>query len=211
MGQGLRAPGGRATGRAGGCASRRGMTLLEVILAVLLLGLVTASITSAMTFVHSMQARSVQRLGAYELANRLILLFLDDDRTVNQIRGRPLDYGKYRYRWELTSDRFEMKIKTPEAGSSRPRPQYLDRFVLVDVRVWLADDRPGSNDRPGEMMAELTRLIDPVAARNPDAARRLVAPDRMQKIFEIISGSAPPAPGGSSNRPGSGTSGGGRR
>ena len=188
------------------------MTLLEVVLAVLILGLVTASVASAMAFTLAMESRSAQRLGAYELANRLILLYLDDDRAVKQIEGRPLDYGKFRYRWELNTSRFEMKIKVAEPGSSRPRPQYLDRFTLIDVRVWITEELPGGFDRPGEMMAELTRLMDPFAARNPDAAKRMAAPDKISSLLEILSGGAPsPAPTQGRPQPGRGNGPGGRK
>lgn len=155
----------------------RGMTLLEVVLAVLILGLVTTSITTSLAFVYRQERRDELRLAAHEIGNRLLLQYLDDESVIEQMRGRPLDYGSSRYRWTIDVERVGMRMREAEPGSGRPRAQYKDRFELITVRVWLDSDtargRFAVNDQGPEPLAELSRLLDPGAARNSDAMARL--------------------------------------
>ncbi len=155
----------------------RGMTLLEVVLAVVILGLVTSSIASAMAFVFRSERQADLRLAAHELGNRILLQYLDDESVIDRIKGQPLDYGNSRYRWEIDVERFAMNMKDPAAGSGRPRAQYKDRFELVTVRVWLESDaargRFAAADMGPEPLATLSRTLDPGAARNNDAMMRL--------------------------------------
>lgn len=153
------------------------MTLIEVVVAVLILGLVTAAVAGAMSYTLGQQAYTRVRLGAYEVANRLVIQFLDDDSIVKSIRGKPIDYGNRRYRWDYSVDKVEMKMKPNEPGSNRPTANNLGRFEIVTVRVWLDRDETESLGvgRDAPPLAELSRLLDPIAPRNIDAMNRLAA------------------------------------
>lgn len=198
-----------ASNRAGRLASSRrrrarGVALLEVILAVLILGLVTSSITGALAFVYKQERQADLRLAANEIANRLLLQYLDDETVIDAMRGRPLDYGTSRFRWAIDVQRVGMHMKLAEIGSGRPRSQFNDRFEIVTVQVWLdssvALGRSALNDQDAEPLAELSRLLDPAAARNNDAMSRLGKDtDRVMRLVErmgLFPGGAPPADGG---------------
>lgn len=155
----------------------RGVTLLEVVLSVVILGLITSAISSTLAFVYKQERQDDLRLAANELANRLLLQYLDDETMINRMRGRPLDYGTSRYRWTIDVERVGMRMREAEPGSGRPRAQYKDRFELVTARVWLDSDTArgkfAQNDQGPEPLAELSRLLDPAAPRNFDAMSRL--------------------------------------
>ena len=185
---------------------RRGVTLLEAVLAVILLGLVTASISSSLAFVYTQERQDELRLAAHEIANRLLIQYLDDESVITGMRGRPLDYGTSRFRWTLDIERVSMQMKEHEPGSNRPRAQYKDRFELVTARVWLDSDtvrgRLAQNTQGPEPLAELSRLLDPGAARNQDSMNRLGK--NQQRLMDLVrrmgiipqgSGGAP-SPGG---------------
>ncbi|MBC7771264.1 MAG: type II secretion system protein [Pyrinomonadaceae bacterium] len=178
-----------------------GMTLIEVVVSVLILGLITAAVAGAMSYTLGQQAYSNVRLGAYEVANRLVIQFLDDDSVMKDIRGKPIDYGNRKYRWEYYVEKVEMKMKPNEPGSNRASPNNLGRFELVTVRVWLDRNEVeavgGVKDVPP--LAELSRLLDPIAPRNIDAMNRL-ASDTTRLLEMVprlgITGGAP-SPGNS--------------
>jgi prepilin-type N-terminal cleavage/methylation domain-containing protein len=182
----------------------RGVTLLEVVLAVVILGLVTASISSTLAFVFKQERQDDLRLAAAELANRLLLQYLDDESMIKRMRGRPLDYGSSRFRWTVDVERVGMRMKEVEPGSGRPRAQYQDRFELVTARVWLdSDDARGRfarNDQGDAPLVELSRLLDPGAARNFDAMTRMGKdPGRLMDLvvrMGITQQGGAPAPGG---------------
>jgi hypothetical protein len=184
------------------------MTLLEVVLAVVILGLVTSAIAGAMSFVYRTERQEDLRLASYELANRLILQYLDDESLIARIRGQPLDYGPSRFRWDLSVENFSMHMKDPDPASGRPKAQYKDRFELVTVRVWLlSQDSAGlsiAGEQGPEPLATLSRVLDPAAARNNDAMTRL-GKDQ-QRLLElvqrmrIVQGQSPQGEQGSSQR-----------
>lgn len=170
-------------------ARARGAALLEVVLAVLILGLVTSSISGALAFVYKRERQETLRLAANEIANRLILQYLDDETVIDRMKGRPLDYGVNRFAWNIDVQRVGMHMKLAEIGSGRPRPQFNDRFELVTVQVWLDSSasmgRAAVADQDGAPLAELSRLLDPAAARNSDAMARLGKDtDRVMRLVE---------------------------
>jgi hypothetical protein len=186
------------------------MTLLEVVLAVVLLGLISAAVTGTITFSARMDARADERLSAYEIANRIVLQYLDQ-RTALPDRNLPLQYGRFKFFWECVDEKFEMKIKPPDtSGAARAAPRELDRFERIEVRVWRADDPTGNGIdlRRGEELAHLVRVLDPVAFRNPDAAVRMATPEGIQDMMQRLGGLqrsgdlgiAPAPPSGSTPR-----------
>jgi type II secretory pathway component PulJ len=190
---------------------RRAMTLLEVVLAVLMLGMVAASVSSALAFTLNSDSRAQVRLSAYEVANRVVLQYLDD-RTALPNPAAPIEYGRYRFFWEAVPINVEMRVKAADASSGRSAPRNTNRFEFVTVRVWLAVGTTGRGGslQKGELLAELDRLLDPTAPRNPDAARRMATPngiiDLMKRMGIDSSGDAGHSGGTPGGRtPGSGT------
>src|SRR6185369_4416868 len=106
--------------------ARRGMTMLEVVLAVLVLGLVTVAITSTLSYVVGQRGYNEARLAGYELANRLVIQHLDDESVLESMAGKPLDYANRRFRFDYNVDRVEMKVKQADLSTNRPGPRGLD-------------------------------------------------------------------------------------
>jgi type II secretory pathway pseudopilin PulG len=169
---------------------RRGVTFLEAILGVVLLGLVTASLASAVAFMSNAQTRLERRLNAAELANRLLLQRIDDDQSLPS-QSLPLEYGRDLYHWSMTQER--VRFKTRVAGTDTTQGVVgggvsLDRVQLVTIRVWLAPESGGSRtwdpDVPGIVV---TRLIDPMAFANPDSLQTLIEePGGLERLMNML-------------------------
>jgi len=194
---------------------RRGLTLLEVVLAVVLLAMVAATALSISSAIIGMQIREQRTLAAAELANRLLLQFLDDESTMPS-PSAPLEYGPDRYRWSMSKENVtwrEARTDTASTVQSNSRLS-LDRLTVVRVRVWLGEES-GGDLSPGNGQPEvtLTRMVDPLAAvnRNPDTRTRLLDDEtrRRQYIEQftgVMSGGGSRSTGGGSgnNRGGGG-------
>jgi hypothetical protein len=172
-------------------AARRGITLLEVILAVLLLALTVAAVTGAISAILGMEAEGRKRLEAYEICNRIMLQFLDDEDGLPG-KSLPITYGDHKYFWDLDKTPARMVInKKQESGGANL--QALDRFMLVGVTVYDANEN-GNYDTKGEPIAFLSRVIDPYAPRNPDSLDTFGNnPDKITKMIQgLLGGGAGP-------------------
>ncbi len=177
--------------RRGGRAARPGVTFLEAVLGVVLLGLVTASLAASVSLMQRSHARMERRLAAAELANRLILQFIDDSRSLPS-QSLPLEYGPDLFRWSMDEQRVRFVTRTPAtptAGSSGVGSGVsLDRVRMVTLRVWLAPESGGSMqygpDIPGVV---ITRLVDPLAFSNPDSLQSLLEqPDGIERLMNLF-------------------------
>jgi type II secretory pathway pseudopilin PulG len=182
------------------------MSFLEVVLALAILSMIAATTLSAISSITGQARASRQRLAAMELANRLVLQYMDDPTRMPRAE-LPLEYAQERYRWSFREGSVSMlPVIAPEERTTLG-PRRLDRFKTITVTVWLGEESGGravpDEGTPG---AVLTRLMDPYALRNPDAIERLLAdPQRRQWFLEAFTGAAPSAP-----PPGSPSGGGGR-
>jgi len=157
-----------------GVSVRPGMTFLEVVVASAMLGVVSAAMFGVFSFVTSSQWREQRRLGATEVANRLVLQYLDSP-TEMPDPSKTVDYGPAeamsKYRWEYTEDTVALIEAAPDQrDSTRVSPLDPNRFKQITVRVWLSEHSGGSRSpEPSTPMATLTRMLDPVMPRNPDS------------------------------------------
>ena len=182
--------------------SRRGLTFLETLFASALLALVAAAVFGALSFVLGRQHHEQRTLAAYELANRIILQYLDDPEQLPD-PSLPLEYGKDRFRWTLNVDPVTVTA-TSEAtkDAADTRRSMLDRVKQVSVHVWLGEESGGSqafeSDSPMPKAA-LTRIMYPMAYRNPDAFDRLINSDagRRRLFDDMTGGSGGSTPAGS--------------
>ncbi|MFM9997052.1 MAG: hypothetical protein ACKVU4_14785 [Phycisphaerales bacterium] len=194
--------------------ARRGLTFLECVAATALLGLAAASAFSVLEFVAGNQARQQQKLAAAELANRLVLMYLDDGLGMPD-PGSLLEYGPHKYRWEFAEQPVVLTEARPEGrDQGRPSTLPIDRFSQVTVRVWLSEKSGGARDGSGSApSATQSRIFDPYYfSRNPDSMKNLIAdPSRMQRYLERIMGfhgagesgrGAPAGPRGGPRSPG---------
>jgi prepilin-type N-terminal cleavage/methylation domain-containing protein len=186
------------TRRTRGERRRRGMTMLEVVFAVVLLGLVATSAASLFGLLTRLHTDNAQRAAAYELANRIILQYLDDPKECPS-EAEALPYGPWRFRFHLDERPVRMVVKQTEAAARTADKIPMNRFRMVTVRVWIvAEGTEWSTDIAGEEMASLTRIYDPLSAmlfRNPDAReRRMQRGDQLQELMRLMTEGAGAAP-----------------
>jgi hypothetical protein len=170
--------------------------LLEVVLAVVMLGLVAASLTGAISAIEMMSARNKRMLAAYEVANRLVLTYLDDPQKLPS-STKPLEYGPYRFMWSVSVDGFSMKVNESQKRNTGATPQALDRFDVVTMTVFDSEE-DGPRPRAGEELAAISRMYDIAAPRNPDQVKNLSV-DGVMRIVQRVTGDRT-STGGSSGR-----------
>ena len=169
---------------------RRGATLIEAVLATVLLGMVAATLASAVSYMNTSQRRMQQRLGAAELANRLMLQYIDDQDAMPN-KTLPIEYDMDLYRWTLEVDpvKFEMAQLPLDADENDIGSGInFDRIRLVSIRVWLSEDSGGARGFSYKLPnSQLTRLIDPLAFSNPDSLQTMIdSPGGMERLFERL-------------------------
>ena len=71
---------------------RAGITFLEVVVGVALLGIVTAAMLGTINFATGIQLRQARMLACSEVANRLVLEYLDDPTKLPD-PGKTVEYG----------------------------------------------------------------------------------------------------------------------
>lgn len=165
------------------------MTILEVVLAVFLLGLLAASVAGALNAANAMDERNRQTLAAYELANRLVLTWLDDKKRM-PAETLPLDYGNYQFMWDKQAERVRMRINDRQKSSGASVPQALERFRMITINIYLAEGE-GPQPRPGTLMASLTRIYDPAAPRNPESMKNIQDKDTLLELINSLTGGGP--------------------
>lgn len=183
-------------------ANRRGMTFLEVVLASALLGIVAFGIFGALNYLVLQQKRAEQIAGAAEVANRVVVMYLDNPKAMPP-GGRPIPYGRNLYRW--TYEASPIEVYDPNA-IGEATPMSLTRLQELTVSTWLHEDSGGAySPNPGTPGIVVRRMLDPLASRNPDSLERAVQDGRL--VEEITGGDSSTRTGGS-QLPGGGLSGG---
>ncbi len=158
---------------------RRGVTLLETVLATVLVAMVASTLVSGLGYAHASHERQVQQLGAAEVANRIMLQFLDDKKTLPS-SSLAIAYGQDRFYWRVEEQKIELRISSrgQASESSRTSGLRLDRLQLITVNVWYEQQpniNPAITGAPANF--SLVRIMDPVAIRNPDSITRLLNSD----------------------------------
>lgn len=180
-------------------AARRGLTLLEVVLASTLLALMASGLFGLLALITRAGLRERQRLASVEIANRIILMYLDDKASVDPMRGDTIAYGPHTYHWRLDEDKIALKesIRRDRAGGTAAIAD-PHRYKQVRVRVWLSEESGGAADPAlNPPQALLSRIYDPLnIGRNPDSLRYLMQnPAAMEAwLRDMMGGAAAPAP-----------------
>jgi len=188
------------------------MTFLEVVFATALFGLVAASILGVFSFTMNAVSREQKLLACSEVANRLIMAYMDD-RTTMPDPSKTVEYGPeerpLKFRWEYREDPITLvEPKQDVRANQTDRPLRADRFRQVTVHVWLSEDSGGSrNPDDTTPQTTLTRMYDPLFLRNPDSFINMVmTPSSQARIISELQGNAPAlgnaaAPSRNSNLP----------
>lgn len=183
--------GGATSGRGlarGRARSRAGLTLLEVLLAVTLLSLTVALVTTAMNNIMTMEQSQRARLAGFELAHRLLLQWMDDKDSLPP-KQLPLTYGPRKFFYEVYEDPMRMVVNDRQRSSGGTL-QGLDRYIMLTVVVF---DTEGTYEQPvkGEAIARLSRIVDPVLPRNPDSMDKIGKdPTKLKRLIDSITGGA---------------------
>ncbi len=198
------------------------MTLLEVVAAIAIVALLCSTVLGAVSYMQSIELRQTHALACGELANRMMLQYLDD-KTAMPSPMTPLEYGAHRYRWSASESPvgFQAVEAQPTGASNAPTGRTgrstippEKRYRLVTVTVWLSEESGGAMQlEEGVPNARIGRLIDLLAFRNPDSATNMLSqPGKMQEILEAIGATQAPAgqTGAEGTGSGSGNSGGRR-
>lgn len=178
--------------------ARRGLSLLECMLAVGMLGLSASMIATALSYTYRSQNRELGTLGAAELASTLVLQYLDERESM-PASGLPIAYGpegsEVFYRWDLSdkparlenNPRAEAQAETNATGASM-----ADRFRQITIRVWRSEQSEGSfTYTGGSGTAVITRLYHPLAFeyRSPDTLQKMVESEEgVRRLMEQIMG-----------------------
>lgn len=158
---------------------RRGMSLLEVLAATATLSLAAGVMALAVSFVVGAQRRDERILAAAEIANRLVLMFLDD-RSGMPSESLPIPYGNDDFRFSIDDGTVQVtespQVRDAKREAGRQSPIRTDRMRQLTVTVWLAEDSGGSRQFDAAVPSRtLIRLYDPLAVdRNPDSAEWLI-------------------------------------
>ncbi len=150
---------------------RRGMSFLEAVLASALLGIVSMGVLSSLNYLVLQQKRAEQIAGAAEVANRVVVMYLDDPDAMPP-GGRPIPYGRHLYRWAYEAQPID--VFDPNA-TDEPTPLSLTRLQELTVSVWLHEDSGGDfSPDAGTPSIVVRRMLDPLATRNPDSFERAI-------------------------------------
>ena len=192
--------------RTAGGFGRRGMTFLEVVLAIALMGLIFAAVYSAFGFVGAMSRREQQKLAAAELANALIVQYLDDPNSLPTTQ--PIDYGPWRFRYARAEEDVNFREARPASATTRNAPKTTPKQFTVTV--WLSEESEGGSYDPDTSVPQvaLTRIVVPLTVRNPDSFNNMFATDAGRRS---MSEAAQGAIGLPATGPGGGSKSGGTR
>jgi Tfp pilus assembly protein PilV len=173
----------------------RGVSFLEVVFAMIVLAMTVATLATGVNAIANQQGRSRQLLNCAEIANRLIIQYLDDRKALPS-EDLTIPYGDefYRYRKNVTrvaATLDETVERNLEAYQNRQPGADPDRLKKVVITVWLSE-RSGGGRLPdmGAPQQTLVRVVDPYAfgRRSPDSLRNLLQNDP-SALIEEISGS----------------------
>lgn len=168
---------------------RPGLSLLEVVLAMAMIGLATAASMTASTSGMRQAFREQVRSDCAEYAHSLMLTYLDnivqlDDDPRYSMPSMTLELPEYngrRYRYSWSDSDYATvqesdAILRARADAGRQSIS-INRMKQVVIRVWLSESSGGAAEPgPGVPSATLVRLIDPLAgiSRNADSIAKLL-------------------------------------
>jgi hypothetical protein len=180
------------------------VTFLEVVLGVVLMGMVAATLASAVSAVGKSFQRQRDRLGAAEVASRILLIRVDDEAGMPD-QSLPVAYGEREFRWKLDTKPTLITLAGPAQARREQRAggggvDLSRRIIAVTVTTWLAEASGGAyHFEPDLPHAVMTRLVDPIAFSTQDSAeRRLDTQEGIERFLQdfvnTTTGAAPRTP-----------------
>ena len=182
-----------ATARRRRHRAARGFTFLEAVLAAALLGIIAAGVLGSIGFIWNLELRNRRELAAAEVANRVLVAYLDDATSLRDL-PEVIYYENEPYRWNADEKRVTLTDAQPEArvgqdGRSRS-PEVFDQIVAIRVTAWHSEgDGPVTFAPTGAPSATLDRVVNPFGFVSYDSLDRLlVDPERQELIFRGLLG-----------------------
>jgi type II secretory pathway pseudopilin PulG len=177
-------------------ASRKGMSLLEVVLASLLVALVVTTVVGGMTAVVQQDLRQRAKIDALEVGNRLMLTYLDDAESIKEMEGKHVMQGGKPYVFAFRET--PVSINLPSGGlliaaGDGPAKDTFRQSVLLTVNVYQALGNDQQGYQPGELLCTISRPYHPLAIitrGNQDAMMRNMTPENAIRLFSSLTGGA---------------------
>ncbi|MCA9287698.1 MAG: type II secretion system protein [Phycisphaerales bacterium] len=173
--------------------------MLEVVAAVAILAIITATVAIGLNYMVARNARERRQLAAMEMANRLVLMYMDDKNAMPS-RTLPLPYAGEEYMYSMHEDkRVELNDSPTVAAALRAATRggiSRDRLEVVRIRVWLHKDLQGREYAPDTApSATLARIYDPLnITRNPDSGTNAINTEQGLRdvVNQVLNGSNNP-------------------
>lgn len=158
--------------------ARSGLTFLETILAAVILVGVVSVVMSALNMIYGQSERQVARLGAMELANRLMMIFLDDEAEFSR-QPKRLEFDGRWYAWDWKES--GVQVVPVAQGDSANAIKSAERLRNIRIDVWLSPEGESADAlAAGAPSASVVRLVD-VIYMNPDSIQNTVSSDEGQR------------------------------
>ncbi|TVQ33137.1 MAG: type II secretion system protein [Phycisphaeraceae bacterium] len=148
---------------------RRGVTFLEVVLAVALLAMLFTTIVSAYGAIRSMGVREQERLSATEVAHRIIMIYAHEGPDKVPGENEFVEYGPDLYRFRLSEESLieepggreglSIRRAVPFSGLSANR-RIEARLVQITVEVF--PEQTGRIPSTAEPLASVSRIFNPL-------------------------------------------------
>jgi hypothetical protein len=164
------------------------------VLAAALLGIVAAGVMGALSYAWNLEIRGRQRLAAAEVANRVLISYLDDSTSIRPGKLPPtIGYRGEQYRWREERKRVSIIDANPNGRRGRAGDvtsnDAFEQMVSIRVEAWLDDGSPAAQFPGATPGAAIERLVDPLAFRGVDTIERLLQdPERQTELIGNVTG-----------------------
>lgn len=177
--------------------SSRGFTFLEAVLAAALLGIVAGGVLGAIGWVWNMELRNRRELAAAEIANRVVIAYLDDATSLRDL-PRVIYYENEPYRWKADRQRVSLQDANPNArvgpdGRRQDAGTIFQELVSLRVTAWHDDGSAGAFVPGSAPSASIDRIVNPLDFASYDSLERLLEdPDRINLVTRGLLGIGAP-------------------
>jgi type II secretory pathway pseudopilin PulG len=197
----------RPTGAPGVCLrwSRRGISLIEVVMASTLLAVIASAVVASVSTVVAADSRNEQKLEALELGNRILLQYLDNKDALPD-QSTQLTQGRGVYRWALRTSPVGLSMPSTsviEKPADGPGAKAISKLTLVSVSVYAGVPDGMGGFTSGERLCTLSRVCHPLSTiyRNPDRMKAVSGdPAAMIRLFTDLFDDAPVDPASAAPR-----------
>jgi len=174
--------------------TRRGFSLLEVVLASVLLSLVAASVVGTITFINKAEEGRRHRLVAFEVANRLLLMYLDDEKAITQSPeinpNLVIRQDGYDFRWTIAYEPVTVE------GEFVADSGFSNGVRMLRLSVYGSKDDGVPTDRIAEVTRLYHTLHQSLTESKLSSRQRTMNDAAMRALNMAREGGGPPPSGG---------------